>query len=105
MRYEADGDKYAVRRSSHGAFDNNDYISPGSAKGEIPAVARKGNLWRKGTPVICHGLKKASYLNGKIGDARSYNDGTGHYGVHFEQARTPVAVKKEHLRIMFEFPY
>ena len=80
-------------------------VSPGLTKGELFTIASKDILRREGTPVICHGLKLASHLNGKIGDARSFNDGTGHYGVHFEHASKPVAVKKENLRIVFEIPY
>ena len=77
----------------------------GLTKGEIFTIASKDIWWREGTPVVCQGLKKASHLNGKIGDARSFNDGTGHYGVHFEHASKPVAVKKENLRIVFEIPH
>ena len=60
-----------------------------------------------GTPVVCHGLKKAVHLNGKIGDTRSYNQETGRLGVQFEDKRLgkkPVAIKPENLRILFELP-
>ena len=63
-------------------------------------------FWREGAPVISHGLNNASHLNGEIGDAMAYNYGTGRYGVHFEdKSLKPVAVKKENLRIVFEFPH
>ena len=104
MRCEADSDTYAVRRALHRVIKNG-RVSPGSTKGEIFTAASKDILWCEGTPVICHGLKKASHLNGKIGDARSFNDGTGHYGVHFEHACNPVVVKKETLGIVFEIRY
>ena len=35
-------------------------------------------------PVVCQGLKGASHLNGKIGDAREFNDDVGRYKVYFE---------------------
>ncbi|KAL7542966.1 hypothetical protein ACHAXR_012254 [Thalassiosira sp. AJA248-18] len=38
----------------------------------------------QGTPVVCHGLKNASHLNGKIGDIRSLNERNGRYVVYFE---------------------
>ena len=103
LRHEVAGDKYIVRRASHRVINKSGGVSPGSTKGEIFAIASKDILWREGTPVVCHGSKKASHLNGKIGDARSYNYGTSCYGVHFEHASKPVAVKKENLRIVFEF--
>ncbi|KAL7475987.1 hypothetical protein ACHAW6_001880 [Cyclotella cf. meneghiniana] len=58
-----------------------------------------------GTPVICHGLKNASHLNGKIGDVRSFDHGVERYAVHFEdRSITPKLVKCENLRILFELP-
>ena len=59
-----------------------------------------------GSPVVCHGLKNAAHLNGKIGDARVYNRITGRYEVHFEDKSLggPVAVKWENLRILFQLP-
>jgi hypothetical protein len=58
-----------------------------------------------GTPVICHGLKNASHLNGRIGDVRSFSNKTKRYGVHFEdKSIPPKSVKPENLRILFELP-
>jgi hypothetical protein len=59
-----------------------------------------------GTPVVCHGLKNnAAYLNGKIGDARSFDETTGRYGVYFEdESIKPKSVKPQNLRILFELP-
>jgi hypothetical protein len=58
-----------------------------------------------GTPVMCHGLKNASHLNGKIGDVRSYDTATWRHGVHFEdKSIEPKCVKPENLRILFELP-
>ena len=39
----------------------------------IEAKERDLMFMGHGTPVICHGLKKAQRLNGKIGDVRSYD--------------------------------
>jgi hypothetical protein len=57
-------------------------------------------------PVVCHGLKNnAAYLNGKIGDLRSFDETTGRYGVYFEdKAIKPKSVKLRNLRILFELP-
>jgi hypothetical protein len=60
-----------------------------------------------GTPVICHGLNNAAYLNGKIGDICSFDTTaeTLRYGVHFEDGSiTPKSVKGANLRILFELP-
>lgn len=58
---------------------------------------------RKGTPVVCHGLKNAAHLNGKIGDVRSFDDKIERYGVHFEDKNLKSAlVKPENLQIVFE---
>ena len=56
--------------------------------------------------MICHYLKNASCPNGDIGDVMASNYGMGCYGVHFDdKSLEPVAVKKEHMCIIFEFPY
>jgi hypothetical protein len=58
-----------------------------------------------GTPVICHGLKNADYLNGKIGDIRSFDDSGDalRFCVHFEdESIPPKNVKGSNLRILFE---
>jgi len=58
-----------------------------------------------GTPVVCHGLQKASHLIGEIGDVRSYDEKSGRYEVHFEdESYKPCRVKHEILRIIFELP-
>lgn len=59
-----------------------------------------------GCPVACHGLKKATHLNGKIGDLRTpptFSDGTYRFMVHFEdEGLKPVLVKLENLRVAFD---
>eukprot|EP00578_Thalassiosira_sp_NH16_P020305 CAMPEP_0181089974 /NCGR_PEP_ID=MMETSP1071-20121207/7587_1 /TAXON_ID=35127 /ORGANISM="Thalassiosira sp., Strain NH16" /LENGTH=289 /DNA_ID=CAMNT_0023171955 /DNA_START=233 /DNA_END=1102 /DNA_ORIENTATION=- len=58
-----------------------------------------------GTPVICHGLKKAHHLNGKIGDLRQANKEAKRFEVHFEDPKLkPCLVKPENVRILFELP-
>jgi hypothetical protein len=61
-----------------------------------------------GTPVICHGLKNAAYLNGKIGESRGYDKDARieqRYGVLFDdESIIPKSVKPENLRILFELP-
>ena len=62
-----------------------------------------------GCPVMCHRLKKALPLNGKIGDLR---DGPKDCGNHIRQAvyfedknlKKPVLVKSENLCVVFELP-
>ncbi|KAL3777071.1 hypothetical protein ACHAWO_011637 [Cyclotella atomus] len=58
------------------------------------------------TPVICHGFKnKAAYLNGEIGDIRSFDETSGRRGVYFEdKSIKPKSVKPRNLRILFELP-
>ena len=71
-----------------------------------------------GVPVVCHGLKNASHLNGKIGDVRGYgkgkmgdvrrefgNGGAFRYSVHFEdESLKPCLVKPENVRVLFDLP-
>ena len=58
----------------------------------------------KGCPVICHGLVKASHLNGKVGD-RGTRRGD-RIEVHFEDKsqKSAALVKPENLRIAFDLP-
>ena len=61
----------------------------------------------KGCSVICHGLVRASHLNGELGEVRAYHKNiTGfRLGVHFEKMNLkPELVKSENLRIAFELP-
>jgi hypothetical protein len=63
-------------------------------------------LVSNGIPVVCHGLKNnAAFLNGKIGDIRSFDETTGRYGVYFEdESIKPKCVKLRNLQILFELP-
>jgi hypothetical protein len=61
----------------------------------------------EGTPVICHGLKHAAYLNGKIGECRGFDKDAieTRYRVFFDdKSIPPKSVKPENLRILFELP-
>lgn len=64
------------------------------------------NLGSDGMSVVCHGLKNAAYLNGKIGDVRSFDKTTGRYGVYFEdKSIKPRSVKPQNMRILlFDLP-
>ena len=56
-----------------------------------------------GTPVVCNGLKKATHLNGKIGDIRSYDEDNECYKVHFEdEGLEPWSLRAKFLRVVFE---
>ena len=59
-----------------------------------------------GTPVVCHGLKDLSFLNGKIGDLQARGEESDDsYKVHFEDKKIlPAEVKLGNLRIVFELP-
>jgi hypothetical protein len=50
-------------------------------------------------------LTNAAYLNGEIGDIRSYDEKTGRYAVHFDDKTIPPKkVKPESVRILFDIP-
>lgn len=59
---------------------------------------------KQGTPVVIHGLQSATSLNGKVGDVRGYDKGSGRSIVHVEGAKKPVLVKIENLRVAFKLP-
>jgi hypothetical protein len=57
--------------------------------------------------VICHGLVRASHLNGKVGDARAcHNSITGRrVAMHFAGKSLKTAlIKPENVRVAFELP-
>jgi hypothetical protein len=63
LRYEAD--KYVVRGAEEVAQEEKVTM-------KVDPFGVVLNTY--GTPVVCHGLKnKATYLNGKIGDVRSFD--------------------------------
>lgn len=58
-----------------------------------------------GMPMLRHGLKNSNHLNGKIGDARTWNEKAQCYGVYFEDKKgKPCLVKQENIHILFELP-
>lgn len=97
LRYEEDGEVCVVK----GPINEQEEV-------ETFAVFTNGaSLFYKmdGTPVVCHGLKSATHLNGKIGDLRSRDRLTGRYKVHFEDKNLePRMIKRENIRILFELP-
>lgn len=101
LRCEADGDKYVLGWLLGKDASGNDK-EPNS---ETFTVASKDVVFYHGVPVVCHGLKNAAHLNGKMGDSREYNSDTGRYCVYFEdKSLAPVRVKGDNLRIVFELP-
>jgi len=78
--------------------------SPGDVpEGKTITFATKDVIHMKGTPVVCHGLIKANYLNGKLGDIRQYDGKTDRYEVHFEdEGIKPCLVKPGNVSILFE---
>ena len=103
---DAVGDQYIVKQARRREVDGDLIILRDSPNCETFTVPANGILWpAQGTPVVCHGLKNAAHLNGKIGDTRGYNAHTGRYEIHFEdKSLKPVAVKRENLRIVVELP-
>ena len=72
---------------------------------QIKTVAINDIIYLPGTAVVCHGLKNAAHLNGKIGDVRSRDTSNGRFKVRFEDKSLKSAlVKPENLRIVFELP-
>ena len=104
LSYEDDGNSYVVR-------------GPLPKKGNLVGELRSVNsgttfsvssadiILARGIPVMLHGLKKASLLNGEIGDVRDYCKLSNRHVVHLEgKGLKPVKVKQENLRIVFDLP-
>ena len=89
------GDQYVVKQARRREADGDLIILRDSPNCETFTVPANDILWPVGgTPVVCHGLKNAAHLNGKIGDARGYKAATDRYEIHFEdKSLKPVAVK------------
>ena len=47
-------------------------------------MANAGLVPTLGTPVVCHGLQKATHINGKIEDVRGFDRSAGRCEVHFK---------------------
>lgn len=103
LRYEQDGKKCVVQGP---------IAEPRNAQEEETFAVDTADLrYALGTPLICHGLKiagrpkKATHLNGKIGDLRGWDDETNCYEVHFEDKKVGTRlVNRKFLRILFELP-
>ena len=68
-------------------------------------VASDDVIFRLGTPIVCHGFDASHYLNGRIGDLRSWSIDTGFYQVHFEDEALPSGLlHRANIRILFELP-
>ena len=108
LQYDGDGDQYVVKQARTREPVGDRIVLRDVANCKTFTVAAKKVLFGLGrvTPVICHGLKNAAHLNGKIGDASNYNPDTDRYEVCFEDNGLggPVAVKRGNLRIVFDLP-
>jgi len=103
LRYEGGGDKCVVK----GPVRKDYHIRPVvEVEGATEyTVDSSSLLFAEGTPIICHGLKKAAHLNGKLAEVRSFDKDKERYTIHFEDTSLkPVAVKKENVRIAFDLP-
>lgn len=73
-------------------------------KQTVVVDAKNVILPKSGTPVICHGLvNNATYLNGKIGEVRCYDETAGRYGAYLDdKSIKPKNFKPKNLRIYFD---
>jgi len=91
LRYEEDGKKCIVE----GPTDSN-------AKQTL-TVESDDIIYTIGVPVTCHGLVKASHLNGKEGEVRSFDEEKQRHEILFEdESLKPCLVKPTNLRISFD---
>jgi hypothetical protein len=96
IRYEGDQCVVRVLTQQQGVQHDNERLIKVKANDIIPS---------KASPVVCHGLKNASHLNGKIGDVRGFDEDEMRCEVHFEDKNIlPKCVKPENLRILFILP-
>jgi hypothetical protein len=97
LRYEEDGRKCVVRGP---------IAKPRNVQEEQSFTVASTELhFSPGTPIVCHGLKKETHLNGKIADLRSWDRESECFKVHFEDKDLePRLLKAKFLRILFELP-
>jgi hypothetical protein len=77
----------------------------GEGEGKIMTVDIADVGFLPPAPVVCVGLKGATHLNGKIGDAREYDPKKERYMVVFEDPSLKSAfVKYENLRVLTDVP-
>jgi hypothetical protein len=96
IRYEGDQCAVRVLPQQQGVEHDNERLIKVKANDIIPS---------KAYPVVCRGLKNATYLNGKIGDIRGFDEDEMRCVVHFEDKNIlPKCVKPENLRILFDLP-
>ena len=96
LRYEEDGKKCVVQ----GPIANPRNIQEG---GTLTVDSSDVLRFALGTPVVCDGLKKATHLNGKVGDLRYWDEDNECYKVHFEGGGLE-SMRAKFLRILFELP-
>ena len=106
LRYDDDSDKYVL----HGPWMklNCPVEDARNVKAEeVKTIIADADdlILCPGTPVICHGLRNASHLNDKIGDAREFKKEMGRYSVHFEDpSLKSCLIKPGNLRVLFDLP-
>jgi ribosomal protein L21E len=89
IHYKGDQCVVRVLPQQQGVHDNERLIKV-KANDIIPSNA---------TPVVCSGLKNATYFDGKIGDVRGFDEDAMRCKVHFEDKNIlPKCVKPENLR-------
>jgi len=100
LGYVHDGDNYFVRGPV--SVEGLDMIG---VRTKMFRIGSKSVVFGRGTPVLCHGLKNAKHLNGKLGGIQSYDFETSRYAVYFpDDPLKPVKVKAANLNIVFDLP-
>lgn len=104
QRYEDDGKK-CVLKGPTCRWSNGEAMIAKEEDMKVIVVDSELVALSEGIPVACHGLKNATHLNGKIGDARRFDTKAKRWSVHFEdKTLKPCLVKPENLRILFDLP-
>ena len=89
-------------------YEGGEYLVRATGKGsgeDAFAVGIDEVVMRPGTIVLCHGLKTASHLNGKIGEIRAICEENGRFEVYFEdKALAPCRVRQDNLRVLIDLP-
>ena len=108
LRYENDGELIALKGPITWPQTSLASRHMEEKEGGMTTVKSSSVFPHISCPVICHGLKQASHLNGKIGDIRKPLKQCGEdlrYEVNFEDEKLkPALVKVQNLRVVFDLP-
>jgi len=121
LRYESDGEKIVVQGPLPDRPLPERLNERNLDEEKILTVASNDIVPTEGTPVVVKNLqcsqypsilvpafmrlKRASYLNGKIGDIRAYSEDDKIFEIHFEEEGfKPTKVKLENVSILFGLP-